>query len=955
MLELIAVKKKYKTKAGDTAALNGVSLHFPDTGLVFITGKSGSGKTTLLNIIGGLDGFDSGEIKVQGKGFSSFSRADFDSYRNTFVGFIFQEYNLLPEYSVRKNVALADELQGKKCDEARVERLFKEVEIEGLEERKTSQLSGGQKQRVAIVRALVKSSKIILADELTGALDSVTGAQVMDILKKLSKEKLVIVVSHDLEIAEKYADRIIRLVDGKVVEDVTLNDVEIDGNIRATEDSLTVKKGSSLSWKEQMSLVSAIKKSKRIEFTDKLSTRERTETPKTRSTKNGKEVKLIRSKMKFFSALSLGVKALFVKPWRLLITVVLSVVAFACFGVLDAIASFTNAKAIEGILQGGYYSHLPLYATYTNEYYDGANLKISQERIDEINQKTGYQFRGVYDLSDAEYLIGTGSEPRRANFNTAYEIQGLPSNYKKEPKWASYYRRTLNGMVAFSQNEIEGNIIDPDGFGYTVIHGRFPTGEDENGVAISSYTAECILQWANFDTGFFGGKKVEKIEDLLESKFTVADMRVTVTGIVDCGKIPEKYDALKEEDNNALGTDFNTYISSGCYLNFFVDPSMIFSSREQNKRVTCYYTDYTKKYEATVGARVISMSEYYCDVQELGREKVVYFDGGKASVKENEVLINIEDLLDEYFYDEMHSVKEDAQEYVSRLYSANSVIKGGDGETIKEFWNQILNNVKAIQSNDDSLQETFKKQITVQGYTKEGEKMAESKQLTVVGAYFGIETGGDKYLYSRLDTLATSKENMEDLHIPTDQGIYSRIISPLYKNAGGEREIGKMMDTEEGIEFRWYQNSILETVERDREMMSQFLDLFLYAAIVLALFSVVMLFNYISVSILSKKQSVGVLRALGANNKNIFTMFLAESLIICLINGILGCIVSGVACVLINDYLVNVMNLSFRMAVFGLRQIGVITAGSVLAGLLSSIIPIIKIAREKPVNLIRKL
>ena len=220
MLKAIDLHKKYKPKDGQIVnALDGVSVDFADTGMVFILGKSGSGKSTLLNVLGGLDKYDSGEVIVKGKSSKDFSQADFDSYRNTFIGFIFQEYNILQEFSVEKNIGLALELQGKKADKEAINALIEQVDLSGYGKRKPNTLSGGQKQRVAIARALVKNPEIIMADEPTGALDSKTGAQVLDTLKKLSKEKLVIVVSHDREFAEYYGDRIIELSDGKIISD----------------------------------------------------------------------------------------------------------------------------------------------------------------------------------------------------------------------------------------------------------------------------------------------------------------------------------------------------------------------------------------------------------------------------------------------------------------------------------------------------------------------------------------------------------------------------------------------------------------------------------------------------------------------------------------------------------------------------------------------------------------
>ena len=227
MLELRNIDKTYKPKNGKPVhALNNISIKFEEKGMVFILGKSGCGKSTLLNVIGGLDKFDSGEIIIKGKSSKEFSGSDFDSYRNTFIGFIFQEYNILSEFNISKNIALALELQGKKATPEKVQELLDMVDLSAQGNRKTTELSGGQKQRVAIARALIKDPEIIIADEPTGALDSNTGAQVFDTLKKLSKDKLVIIVSHDREYAELYADRIIEMKDGNVIADETKRYVE---------------------------------------------------------------------------------------------------------------------------------------------------------------------------------------------------------------------------------------------------------------------------------------------------------------------------------------------------------------------------------------------------------------------------------------------------------------------------------------------------------------------------------------------------------------------------------------------------------------------------------------------------------------------------------------------------------------------------------------------------------
>ena len=220
MIELKNVCKIYKSKKGkNTKALDDVSLTFGDKGMTFILGKSGSGKSTLLNILGGLDKYDTGDMLILGKSSKDFTQADFDSYRNTYVGFIFQEFNLLEDYDVYQNIVLALQLQQKEVHEKEIEELLNRLELTDLKKRKVNELSGGQKQRVAIARALIKEPKIILADEPTGNLDSKTGIQVMELLKEISKDTLVVVVSHDEEYATKYGDRIIEIKDGKVIRD----------------------------------------------------------------------------------------------------------------------------------------------------------------------------------------------------------------------------------------------------------------------------------------------------------------------------------------------------------------------------------------------------------------------------------------------------------------------------------------------------------------------------------------------------------------------------------------------------------------------------------------------------------------------------------------------------------------------------------------------------------------
>ena len=221
MLEIKNISKVYKTGDLKQTALNKVSLNFRDNEFVSILGPSGSGKTTLLNIIGGLDRYDSGDLIINNISTKKYKSRDWDSYRNHTIGFVFQSYNLIPHQTILSNVELALTISGisRKERKKRALKALKEVGLKEQAHKKPNQMSGGQMQRVAVARALVNNPDILLADEPTGALDSETSIQVMNLLKKIAKDKLVVMVTHNPELAEEYSNRIVKLKDGKIIDD----------------------------------------------------------------------------------------------------------------------------------------------------------------------------------------------------------------------------------------------------------------------------------------------------------------------------------------------------------------------------------------------------------------------------------------------------------------------------------------------------------------------------------------------------------------------------------------------------------------------------------------------------------------------------------------------------------------------------------------------------------------
>lgn len=947
MLELRNVRKTYTTKAGEVNALDGVSLTFPSAGLVFISGKSGCGKTTLLNVIGGLDGIDGGEIYMQDKGFSSFSAQEYDSYRNTVVGFVFQEYNLLAEYTVEYNIKIAMELQGQPVDEEAFEKLLRDVEIADLRNRKPSELSGGQRQRVAIARALVKQPRIIMADEPTGALDSATGAQVLDLLKKLSKDKLVIVVSHDGDFAEKYADRIVHLVDGKVVDDITFTEQEIHANVSEQNDAVVVKEGAELSPQETAVLVKAVKERKKIEMTEKLCFRRQAATGEV--VKEALEpIAFKKSKMKLKSSAYLGMKSLVVKPVRLAITVLISALAFAVFGLFDTVATFNTKKILRNSL-GETSKTMVATADYIVDYNadDKYDLKVSDETLAALAQETGGVVKGIYDFRDNTSGSVSCTQP----------ISELSSSGVVVGK--RYYANVMNGFIEFDeQTEINADGSFKD-FDYTLVSGAYPTLRYVDGVldeaslyevAISTYLADSVLYYLNGSP--LGEKEVTKREDLLDCTLTVKQVGYKIVGIIDCGQIPEKYEEIKASTPynaklNALLDDYDSFINAGAQKCFFVANGFRKTINEKtSSSAAVFYTGNTD-WTVTLPTSTVKkkLTDYVYDATDYDEDNVVLFSGtypenGAALLADDEILVhylNLENVLSK----EISLLPDEASKKDVR-----TLLRGLDGGG-KNAARQKFQAALTLLGKQSMQPLTSTVDIR---FTETGKKL--SKEVKIVGFYFGVDP--TSYTSSSQYKLMLNPALMREFSIYPEQGDYTQILFSSQSVKKGTNAIVEYLTNETGFALTWYSNSVLSLIKENEAMIQQAADLFLYAALALAAFSIFMLYNYVSTSIANKRRSVGVLRGLGAGGKDIFLTFLCESLVIGLICGVLANVLCAVGCTLVNSYIMNTMNISVAFALFEIRQVLIILGVSLLTAVLSSALPIIKISKKKPVELIRR-
>ena len=578
MLEIRGVTKIYRSKTGEEVkALDNVSINFPEQGMVFILGKSGSGKSTLLNVMGGLDSYDSGEFIIKGKSSNDFQGSDFDAYRNTFIGFIFQEYNVLDDFTVGANIGLALELQGKKATEEKINEILASVDLLNYAHRKPNELSGGQKQRVAIARALVKEPQIIMADEPTGALDSNTGKQIFDTLKELSKTELVLIVSHDRDFAERYADRIVELADGKIIEDVTKHDHMAekisDGVHRINDNILRIESGYKLTAKD-LDMINAylakangdvllsgdgrvneeLRSAAGIGKDGSTTVFEHTkpeEDIKTRSYEKH-ESKFIRSRLPMKNAVKMGASGLKHKKFRLVMTILLSLVAFAMFGLADTMAAYEKINAAtESIIDSNvHYAAMKLGVRRTMEYGDGDvyisydTAALNDADIEYLKTQVGLDFVPVY----------TGASDQ---WNSGFSMSNNFINYQS----SQVYTGKMAGLT-----DMSAEMISHAGL---TVSGRLPEKEGE--IAIS----ELLFRQLNeFGFKYESGNKTERVEagalqkegegekSILGKKLRFQsnsggyEFFFTVVGVIDTGFDYARYEAFMpnhESGNNNEG------------------------------------------------------------------------------------------------------------------------------------------------------------------------------------------------------------------------------------------------------------------------------------------------------------------------------------------------------------------------------------------------------------------
>ena len=1011
MLSIKDLVKVYSAKgASGVRALNSVSIDFPEKGMVFLLGRSGSGKSTLLNVIGGLDKPTSGEIIVKGRSSKDFTMSDFDSYRNTFIGFVFQDYNLLHEFTVEENIAIALRLQNKPNDKDAVDAILKQVELDGLAKRKPNTLSGGQMQRVAIARALIKNPEIIMADEPTGALDSNTGKQILDTLKKLSETRLVIVVSHDRTFAEEYGDRIIELKDGNVIADKTKTETVIgaeDKNVTiVTDELITVKDWKKVTDDEIKQIVSVMRErggetvitsgkkempevKKALGITDNSKKVGFKKTEKVDKREYGpNEASFIKSKLPLSHAVKMASTGLKHRPIRLVFTILLSVIAFTLFGVLSTLMLYDPAYSVSMAMVDSTYESVVLEKQYeatestvlikSNGDHVVSTVEqtklragFTQEELDRLNNNDlGLNFAGVFDLGYYDYTGLTTGTYRDATL-TLNKIQISNTLYNRY-----FSNRSLCGFTACGEKYMQDN-------GFTLIAGSYPVAADE--IAVSEYIYELYTQAKplNIQNETYAFKKPEEmIGSTIYIGTANAALPFKVTGIYDVGEIPAKFKdlynpyiqldskqiaALKEEMEDFIAYSFHTvgFVSEDFYE-------------------TYKYNQLKVKYDILYGTELLagtpvegipypalgddesaytprSLSQYKHAITLLdrkGNEQPFNVTGANIYIPVTNVLKNH---MTEYYQNILKMSNVD-QNLLSALKTYNTSIASTTVDEYKTIYKAMVGDGKySYEKVVGRKMELFREHWTLRNCVK------QTQTLKVVGVF--ILPQGKSY-----EGKVMMSDSMRDKYAmpPTSLSVsninemdsYSSAYTPVAKNdiygylltrTDNEHEQSMFMleERSNGVNYVM-KNDIYELAVEVADIFDELQTWFLVVGSIVGVFAALMLFNFISVGIEDKKNEIGILRAVGARGLDVFKIFIIEALIITTICFILSAVLSGVFCSVLNAVAIEtVISISF----LNYRFINVlfILLVSLAIAILATIFPVTKAARKSPVESIRAI
>lgn len=902
MLKIIELNKTYKSKSGNISALKNISLEMPNTGLIFITGKSGCGKSTLLNVLGALDSFDSGDIVLNGKSFSSFSEKNFDSYRNEYVGFVFQEFHLLSDYSVEQNIQIALDLQGQKTKSIEINRILEKVGLSGYGKRHINELSGGQKQRVAIARALIKKPKIVLCDEPTGALDSETSKEIFSLLKELSQEYLIIVVSHDQESARNYSDRNIELKDGEVAKDES-------------------KKSGSIVENEEIDL------------------RKRTLSKK----------RVANFGFNFFKK----------KPIRLILAILISVISISLFSFSTTLSSNNVNQIVTKSMMEDDFKYMSFYkevwfkfdAGYSELSDDNRHANMGEDDVAYLKQSTGIDdFDNVYDFY-VNQIVNFKSEINNSDMKLYRPL--INGFMEIDESILDKYDFELHGNLPTNDDEV----VITDYFYKMFVKYGYKRFEDE--VSVSKYddlfgkilyVSDDRIEGKDLkivgilDTGF----NYNRYDEILKSQDNIKTSQL----------VQELYFSFISSVHNII------YLSSGYYernigsLNLYKNRiggsklagmSVILNEKEidYNKGLSRISSTNAKVYYKNENHNpnngiILRLSTSCPDVEFYMQKYLTIYAQENFDKIKDKIMADYSNITTWQDY-ETYMLRNN---YSDEKYMHITYQEVRDN-TIRKFIddNDLFNKLEGVRLLDRyRWSETYPAEIC--GFFDDNaENVIKDESIYVTDAFYDYIIEDYGFLLKEIKYVVT----------PLQKDFKNNLSAISIRD-------NKLDLDDKGLYFDEYYNYTIYRIDNEyfasysqnKEVINSFKNMFQIISLIMLIVVVVFIYYYFSGVILEKKKEIGILRAIGSSKFDIFKILFVADLLLALIIILLSSL-STVIVVNITEYLflknnfdlLSIVNLSAYQFVI----IFVATITSIVAGVIN---PTIQILKERPVNIINK-
>ena len=923
MLQIQKISKKYITGDLVQTALNEVSLNLRDSEFVAILGPSGSGKTTLLNIIGGLDRYDSGDLIINGISTKKYKDRDWDSYRNHTIGFVFQSYNLIPHQTVLSNVELALTISGISKAE-RKKRAIEALEKVGLGKqlhKKPNQMSGGQMQRVAIARALVNDPEILLADEPTGALDSETSIQVMNLLKEVAKDRLVVMVTHNPELAEEYANRIVKVKDGHIISDSNPYEIDIKNMAPPKHENMG---------KASMSLLTALS----LSFNNL-----KTKKGRTLLTAFAGSIGIIG--IALILSLSNGVNTYIDNIQKDTMTSYPISIEAETIDISSIMSSGgpTPGKPsdvnhdLNAIYSNG--SGIEMASTMTSSFTEN-NLTEFKKYLDnpdsEINQYVGengiiYSYDtkfGVYTKDSEGTFVNTDGSTLTDKNSSSTTMTGISAMSSMPISKISGFSSSSNNFKELLPGKDGASVSDAIKDSYDLLYGDWPTAYDEviltldqnNEISATTLYQLGILPSAEYKELM---TKIENGEEIkLESKSW-------------------KYEDICNQEFYMI-PDCDTYISNGNGTFTSIKDNVNEMEKLLDNAIKLKITGVVRPKEDAKNASITSAIGY---TKALTDYIIEYTDNSEV-VKAQKESSTINVLNGMEFSPSSDDEKiADAKKYL-------------EGLGVSDKANLFKTMMYSMQSTSNVEDEGIS--TSMQAGTPDISTMSEEQLAAMLDEY--LKSPDDDTLLKIYDAYISTgsyDDNMTtfgvvSLDAPSSISIYTDSFENKEAISDCIEDYNSTANEEDQISYTDYIGILLSSITTIIDVISYVLIAFVAVSLIV---SSIMIGIITFISVMERTKEIGILRAIGASKHNISQVFNAETFIIGLCSGLLGVGISTLLLIPINSIIHSVLNLDTINASLPLSSaIGLIILSMILT-IIGGFVPAKKAAKKDPVTALR--